>query len=214
MYLKKTFFHDNSKFLIRIQKMNENLREQVQRRREHLRYEEATAQKGKYFANIQDPERNLDENIDDEDSMCCKYFYYLLIVVIVSYFVGAPIIMLYVGIVSLNCDDMFAPWLIIGAVLHICTELSLVFSLLEKPKLSFKVDVCGILFFTLLFITFIWNVFGFGRIFSGSMNEDPIMEDDTCRWYLYKIPFWLTLMPFILLIPICFVLMYHELHAD
>ena len=178
--------------------MDENLRKQVQQRREQLRVYEAT----KYSY-----ERNQIESLDDEESKCWKVLYYLFIVLIVSYFMTAPILMLYVGISYLNCDDMFAPWLIIGGVLHICTFLPLFFNFMNEQK-------CDILFFTMLFVTFIWYIFGFGRIFSGSMNEDTIMDDEVCKWYLYKIPFWLTLMPFILLIPICFVMVYYGLHKD
>ena len=72
-----------------------------------------------------------------------------------------------------------------------------------------NLDKNGILFFTFLLITFIWYVFGFGRIFSGTMNDDPLMEDEVCRWYLYKLPFWITLMPIFLMIPMCFIICYY-----
>ena len=186
--------------LYSIPEMDENLRKQVQDRREMVREGDSS---------LADVQMSLDDNEEDKNPKCCTALYYTLSVLIVSYFVAAPILMLYVGIRYLYCNDLFAPWLIAGGVLHICTYMSLLLNYICQREFKFRGDKFGILFFTILFITFIWYIFGFGRIFSGSMNEETMMEDDVCKWYLYKMPFWLTLMPFILLIPICFVVCYY-----
>ena len=180
--------------------MDETLKKQVQDRREKLREEEASAH---------DAQINIDVNEEVKNPIFCRALNYIFFILIISYFVAAPILMFYIGVQYLYCNDLFAPWLIVGGVLHVCTYLLLLLNFIDKQECNFFQDKNGILFFTFLFITFIWYVFGFGRIFSGSMNDDPLMEDEVCRWYLYKLPFWITLMPIFLMIPMCFIICYY-----
>ena len=56
----------------------------------------------------------------------------------------------------------------------------------------------------------IWWIFGFGRIFSGAMNTDLVMDDPVFKWYLYTFPFWLTLCPFVIFFLISFVFCCHN----
>jgi len=134
----------------------------------------------------------------------------LLLLIYIGFILITPSLMLYIGITYDYCEDMFSTWLIIGGI--VCYVDALLFLSWIFLRRKNKVDdmtytVCDFsclkcslgIFIVVSVFLLIWWVFGFGRIFSGSVLEDPIMEDPVCRWYLYKFSFWLSLLPFFLL---------------
>ena len=125
---------------------------------------------------------------------CIKYLFFLVLLI---FLIISPFLMLYVGVVYSYCDDMFSIWLILGAVLILGDAILFIFYKCDGRESEKN---CVTLFlFGVLVILFIWWVWGFGRIFSGSMNDDPLLEDPECKQYLYDFPFWLSLLPFIFL---------------
>ena len=123
-----------------------------------------------------------------------------------------PALMLYVGVNFYYCDDIFAPWLIIGGVICYMNCLLFLYQWNENRTCSLKKVVNKCKYFTFLVfsgIVIIWWLFGFVRIFSTGntrrpdlgkelgMLDDPFMRDPVCKFYLYTFPFWLTLVPFI-----------------
>ena len=105
--------------------------------------------------------------------------------------------MAYVGIVYTYCDDEFSIWLIFGAVVILGDTILFIFYKCDGR--DFGENSLTLFFVGVSVILFIWWLWGFGRIFSGSMNEEPLLEDPDCKQYLYDFPFWLSLLPFIFL---------------
>eukprot|EP00092_Neocalanus_flemingeri_P002633 GFUD01002820.1.p1 GENE.GFUD01002820.1~~GFUD01002820.1.p1 ORF type:complete len:173 (+),score=13.58 GFUD01002820.1:265-783(+) len=151
-------------------------------------------------------EEHEEENDDFVDS-CPPCFWsllkYSLVLILFSFFLGVPFLMIYVGISYIHCEDMFAIWLLIGGVLcYIDLLILIVAKALKTPE---NQAIPYLAFFGILLIILIWWVFGFGRIFSGAMNREPVMDDPVCKWYLYTFPFWLCLSPFVIGIPILLI---------
>merc|ERR1719471_261742 len=149
-----------------------------------------------------------------EDDYTCPLGFvivkYFLVIVLVIFFIIIPAIMIYVGISFGYCQDIFSAWLLVGGVLCYLDFLIL----LSKWPLK---KYCGInstyVYYVFLFwlaIILLWWVFGFGRIFSGAMNQEPIMSDDDCKKYLYTFPFWLCLSPFLIFFIILFIFCCHN----
>lgn len=134
----------------------------------------------------------------------------VLLICLVTFLTVLPAVMLYIGVAYDYCGDMFSTWLITGGVLiYVDSFLFLFWMFLRRKK---KVDdityeICNIpcspCFLGILgavsFAIVIWWVFGHARILSGSMVEDPVMEDPACRLYLFTFPFWLCILPYIFL---------------
>ena len=142
-------------------------------------------------------------DLDRRDSPGCYYVTkYFLIVLFGVYFIIIPGFCIYVGIAYSYCEDMFATWLIVGGILGYLDLSVYLFRRLLKRSFDEYRDDCknndcllGMIN-VVSAILLVWWVWGFGRIFSGSMNEDPVMEDPVCKEYLYRFPFWLTITPF------------------
>ena len=137
----------------------------------------------------------------DCDCFCFGYLMKFFEVLSLALLFISPLLTFYVGFKSRYCEDMFSTWLIFGGV--ICSVDCLVGLLRIAVKRAGMIDLIPYvdLFITIMFlITIVWWVFGSGRIFSGSILKDPIMEDPSCKWYLYTIPFWYTLCPMIIII--------------
>ena len=142
-------------------------------------------------------------------SLLLKYF---LLIPFTCFNIVVPSIMIYIGINYSYCDDMFSPWLIFGGIIVYADCLLFVFwrCLIKKRRVyDIHYTVCDFPCIRVALSTFVgvsvmfftWWLFGFARIFSGSMLDDRVtmMEDPVCRLYLYKFPFWLSVFPFIFL---------------
>ena len=156
---------------------------------------------------------NYDNKENEKHLGYCAVVFYILISLNLSYFVTAPILMLYFGEKYFYCNDIFAPWLIVGGVFHVFTYISFFVNYMNRQQGDASGGEndgkLGIRFLLLLFITIIWYIFGVGRIFTGSINEEnKVVEVDICKWYLYNVTFWLTLSPIVLLIPLFFIICY------
>ena len=128
----------------------------------------------------------------------CKMLMYLFVLSLLCVFLGVPFLMIYIGINYNYCQDMFTYWLVIGGVLCYITIGIFCIMMIIDQDTRYK-SCIYLAFFGFLLLILIWWIFGFGRIYSGSMNRDPVMDDPVCKWYLYTFPFWLTLAPFALL---------------
>ena len=153
---------------------------------------------------------------DDEVESCCQYGKYsdlcshyiksywlkvlmfLYILSLLCFLLVGAFFMIYIGINYNYCQDMFTYWLVIGGVLCYITIGIFCIMMIIDQDTRYK-SCIYLAFFGFLLLILIWWIFGFGRIYSGSMNRDPVMDDPVCKWYLYTFPFWLTLAPFALL---------------
>ena len=153
---------------------------------------------------------DCEEEDDDSCPLCCTVLKYFLVLVLVCFFLVVPFFMIYVGVNYSYCEDLFAPWLLIGGVLCYVDYLILISKWPLKKFFEVNTTYIYQVFLAFLVIIMIWWVFGFGRIFSGAMNEDPVMSDPVCKWYLYTFPFWLSLSPFLLFFLILFVFCCHN----
>ena len=153
----------------------------------------------------------------DDDDMepsyivwCCSGYTAVSLLAIFSLLL--PPLMIYSGHVYSYCDDLFPPWLIIGAVLWYIEIV--VFTLNRKTNKTMNVkkvtNPCTYMLFC-MFSTFflIWWVFGVGRIFGPARSvmrghtpsdlgiyDDPMMEDTSCKLFMYQLPFWICMIPF------------------
>ena len=152
----------------------------------------------------------LDDEDDDSCPLCCTVLKYILVIILVCFFLVVPYMMIYIGANYSYCEDMFAPWLLIGGVLCYVDYLILISKEQLKRHFSVNANFVYYVFLGFLVIIMIWWIFGFGRIFSGAMNTDPVMDDPVCKWYLYTFPFWLTLCPFVIFFLISFVFCCHN----
>ena len=156
-------------------------------------------------------EKEWEEDDGDGDgSSCCPEtildlcpkcqscgFKYFVIFIFVTFFLVVPLVMIYIGVAYSYCDDMFSIWLAVGGFLCYADCLALLLlRCLKNMNKSFLYTLIGILSVALL----VWWVFGFGRIYSGAMNEETVMSDPVCKKFLYNFPFWLTLAPFALIL--------------
>ena len=148
---------------------------------------------------IRDLER-MAGSLDDDSSGCCFYVTkYFLIFLFGGYFILIPGLSIYVGITYYYCQDMFAPWLIVGGILGYGNLSLCLVRMFLKRCFNIKNDCLLCAICVLSAILLIWWVWGLGRIFSGAILEDPVMEDPVCKEYLYRFPLWLTITPFIML---------------
>eukprot|EP00092_Neocalanus_flemingeri_P006402 GFUD01006892.1.p1 GENE.GFUD01006892.1~~GFUD01006892.1.p1 ORF type:complete len:208 (-),score=19.25 GFUD01006892.1:242-865(-) len=137
-----------------------------------------------------------------------KYFF---LVLYLCFFLALSLFMIFVGVITGDCEDMFSTWLIVGGVLLLVGCLIIVIN--GFLRRYFTVDILR-LFWGCLAIILIWWSFGFGRIFSGSMIidewEESVFTDPDCKLYLYTFPFWLSLsfFGFYILIACLFVAFY------
>ena len=153
---------------------------------------------------------DLDDEEEDTCPLYCTIVKYILVVILFCFFLVTPLIMIYIGVSYRYCEDIFAPWLLIGGVLCYLDFLILLSKEPLKRHCSVNTNFVYYVFLIFLMIIMIWWVFGFGRIFSGAMERDLVMEDPVCRWYLYNFPFWLTLSPFIIFFFVSFVFCCHN----
>ena len=154
-----------------------------------------------------------EELIDEEDDscpLCCTVLKYILVMILLCFFLVVPFIMIYISISYSYCEDIFAPWLLIGGVLCYVDFLILLSKEPLKRNCNVNTNFVYYVFLGFLVIIMVWWIFGFGRIFSGVMNKDPVMKDPVCSWYLYTFPFWLTLSPFVIFFLIFFVFCCHN----
>ena len=114
-------------------------------------------------------------------------------------------LMIYDGVRYRYCEDLFSPWLITGGVLNM---LDVIFLLL-----AFKTcKTVSCIAYGISFAIFIWWVFGVSRIFSGGIFKEQIhIENDViCKWYLFWIPFWISLLPFLFIAVVFCVWCYRD----
>ena len=152
----------------------------------------------------------LSEEEDESCPLCCTVLKYFLVMILFCFFLVVPAIMIYISISYSYCEDIFAPWLMIGGVLCYLDFLILLSKEPLKRHCSVNTNFVYYVFLAFLVIIMIWWIFGFGRIFSGAMDKDPVMRDPVCSWYLYTFPFWLTLSPFAIFFLISFVFCCHN----
>lgn len=149
---------------------------------------------------------------EDYDScpLCCTVLKYFIVFLLGCFFLIVPFLMIYIGVNYSFCEDLFAPWLLVGGVLCYVDYLILLSKWPLKTYCEVNTTYIYYVFLGFLSIIMIWWVFGFGRIFSGAMDNDPVMSDPVCKWYLYDFSFWLTLSPFVLFFLIVFVFCCHN----
>ena len=153
---------------------------------------------------------------DDEVESCCQYGKYsdlcshyiksywlkvlmfLYILSLLCFLLVGAFFMIYIGINYSYCQDMFTYWLVVGGVLWYITILILIVKIYMDVSDSCNYQCHYLVLIGFLSLIIIWWIFGFGRVYSGAMNRDPVMDDPVCKWYLYTFPFWLTLAPFAL----------------
>ena len=142
-----------------------------------------------------------------------RYSIYCLLGLIAGCSLILPAIMLYVGVRFYYCDDIFAPWLIVGGVICYINCLLFFINWKENKTLNIRkvANKCKYwVFLVFSGITVIWWLLGFVRIFGPAhrklrnsnssdlgMYDDPMMEDPVCKFYLFTFPYWITLVPFI-----------------
>ena len=142
----------------------------------------------------------------------CAVIFYALLGLSGSYFVSAPILMLYAGKRYLYCNDILVPWLIVGGTLHVVTYLLFILDYVIRKTLEAERHDhrrVGVRRLLLLFIIIIWYVFGFVKILCVSLQKESlILDGDVCNNYLYKVTFCFTVTPFIFLAASSIVLFY------
>ena len=178
--------------------MDEDLRKQVQDRRRMLQEsdpEMITETGGKH---VQDRRETLQETQDPDKlrhstelqrkthkrSTCLLSFATILL----------SSLMIYVGVRYRYCEDLFSPWLITGGVLNMLDVIFLFLAFRTCKTVS-----C--IAYGISFAIFIWWIFGVSRIFSGSIFKEQIHIENNgiCKWYMFWIPFWLSLLPFLII---------------
>ena len=151
-----------------------------------------------------------DDEFDDSCPICCTVIKYILVGVLFCFFLIIPAVMIYVGTAYTYCDDLFASWLLVGGVLCYIDFFILMSKEPLKRHCHVNTNFVYATFLGFLVIIMIWWVLGFGRIFSGMMDQDPLMEDPDCKLYLYTFPFWLSLSPFLIFFLIAFIFCCHN----
>ena len=136
---------------------------------------------------------------DSSSSVCHDALDYFVYFLVGAYCIIMPGLSLYFGIAYYYCEDQSAPWLIVGGVLGYG---NISFYLVRKFLKRFIGDkihdwLLGMIIIVSIILLF-WWVWGLSRILSGSILDDPVMEDPVCKEYMYRFPFWLTLIPFII----------------
>ena len=124
-------------------------------------------------------------------------------------------------------QDIFTIWLIVGGGLcYVNGAMAGVYAFVRNSKSS-KTDaaLCTLCVFS--FMTFIWWVIGFSRVFGparaytrGNNPEgkhellDKLANMEDCKQFLFWLPFWLTLSPFMLMGLFClFLFIYAVIYA-
>eukprot|EP00091_Calanus_sinicus_P018127 TRINITY_DN4035_c0_g1_i2.p1 TRINITY_DN4035_c0_g1~~TRINITY_DN4035_c0_g1_i2.p1 ORF type:complete len:194 (-),score=21.88 TRINITY_DN4035_c0_g1_i2:110-691(-) len=143
-------------------------------------------------------ERPVEREDDSHDEQCHRV---TKLIIFGAISVILPGVCLYVGISYHYCEDSNADWLIAGGCLGY-GNLSLY--LLRKILQRYNIDcdkrdcLLGLILLLVSPAILIWWVWGFSRIFSFSIFDDPVMDDPVCKEALFRFPFWLSLLPFIM----------------
>lgn len=128
------------------------------------------------------------------------------------YFIIVPCIMIYFGVSSLHCEDLFPIWLIIGGVLCYITLIIFVIYMCMAMRKAACTGISFYVFSGFSFLLCIWWVSGFTRLAGSARYADiekkaqevkgifgePWVSDPLCKQYLLDFPFWLTISPLIL----------------
>ena len=148
-------------------------------------------------------------------SRCWCMIKTVLLICLILFLIVLPAMMLYSGITYDYCGDIFSTWLLVGGVLaYLDSFIFLVWMFLRRKHKMDDVTYticdlpcmpCFLGIFAVVSITLvIWWSIGQGRLFSGSIIQDPVMEDPVCKLYLFTFPYWLCILPYLVLFLGCF----------